>query len=197
MTVGKRLRPRAAQDVGERLKLRWQVVRADGREFTVLTLRPGMDVRFSTNRHHETWHLLSDLRGARLGERLLWGLPYQRRPGTVIVPDRPQPVPVALVPAHLTTMTVQAARDLRWALGAAPSQGPIIFRAGPEKLRRWARAVHPLGERMYHGSEQVFLDPHRREVPACRDVSSMGPDELWSLIWGRADMALARAARSG
>ncbi|WP_233508287.1 hypothetical protein [Spongiactinospora gelatinilytica] len=75
--------------------------------------------------------------------------------------------------------------------------GLIIFRAGPEKLRRWARAVHPLGERIYHGSEQVFLAPHRREVSACRDVSSMGTDELWPLIWGRADVARARAARAG
>jgi hypothetical protein len=59
----------------------------------VISLRPGTRVRFSTNRFHETWHVLSDRRGARLLARLLWGLSYQARPGTLVVVDRPFLVP--------------------------------------------------------------------------------------------------------
>jgi hypothetical protein len=56
------------------------LVRLDGREYTVITPRPGTGVSFSTNRYHGTWHVLSCLRGARLLARLLWGLAYQRVP---------------------------------------------------------------------------------------------------------------------
>jgi hypothetical protein len=105
------------------VKLHRRVVRLDGRPYTVVTLRPGTDVRFSTNHFHDTWHLLSDWRGARLLGRLLWGLAYQRVPGTLVLIDGPflnpnpfdaEPAdPIALVPAHLTALTTAAARALR------------------------------------------------------------------------------------
>ncbi|ASU83994.1 hypothetical protein CDO52_15450 [Nocardiopsis gilva YIM 90087] len=44
-------------------------------------------MRFSTNNFHDTWHILSDLRGARFIARLLWGLSYQRRPNTIVCID--------------------------------------------------------------------------------------------------------------
>ncbi|GAB3897619.1 hypothetical protein GCM10027612_54270 [Microbispora bryophytorum subsp. camponoti] len=65
---------------------------------------------------------------------MLWGLSFQRLPGTVIVIDRPhldpnpfdaEPAdPIVLVPAHLTTLTAQAIRRLRRRV-AEPSQGTV------------------------------------------------------------------------
>jgi hypothetical protein len=166
-----RPRPTAAARTGDRLKLHRRRLRLDGREHTVITLRPGTDARFSTNRHHETWHVLSDWGGARLLGRLLWGLSYQRVPGTVVLIDRaflaPEPFeavasdPIALVPAQLTPWSDRAARDLRRRLP---------WRASPDGTVRWhtpgldgavaaARAYSalPLGER-----DRPWTPPGRR-----------------------------------
>jgi hypothetical protein len=127
-------RPRTAAATGDGIKLHRRPLRADGRDYSVITLRPGTPARFSTNRFHDTWHILSDLHGARLLGRLLWGPSFQRLPGTVVVIDRPhldpnpfdaEPAdPIVLVPAHLTTLTAQAIRRLR--RGAAePSHGTV------------------------------------------------------------------------
>ncbi|GAA0397065.1 hypothetical protein GCM10009530_55810 [Microbispora corallina] len=117
-----RMRPSNARDGGDRLKLHRHDLRADGRDYTVITLRPGTRVRFSTNFHHETWHILSDLHGALLLSRLLWGLSFQRRPGTVVLIDRrficPNPFdaeqgsPIALVPADVTHLPARSGRLL-------------------------------------------------------------------------------------
>jgi hypothetical protein len=125
LEVNVRGRPRqdAATCVVDRLKLHRCRLRLQGRPYTVLTLRPGTDARFSTNFFHDTWHILSDWHGARLLGRLLWGLAYQRVPGTLVAIDRPfldpnpfdaEPAdPIALVPAHITALTGKAARELR------------------------------------------------------------------------------------
>ncbi|WP_051814227.1 hypothetical protein [Kitasatospora sp. MBT63] len=112
------------------MKLHRRVLRLDGREYTVLGLRPGTTARFATNRYHGTWHLLSDRAGAQLLARLLWGLSYERHPGTLVVIDRPflDPTPfegeasdpVVLVPRGLTPLADGAARALRRALPLAP-----------------------------------------------------------------------------
>jgi hypothetical protein len=98
-------------------------VSCDGRSYTVITLRPGAYARFSNNYFHSTWHILSDLHGARVLGRLLWGLSYQRVPGTLVLIDRaqldPSPFsaapadPIALIPSHLTGLPVRTARALR------------------------------------------------------------------------------------
>jgi hypothetical protein len=105
------------------MKLHRCRLRLHGRWYTVVTLRPGTEARFSTNFYHDTWHILSDWHGARLLGRLLWGLAYQRVAGTLVLIDQPfldpnpfdaEPAdPIALVPAHLTTLTSRAARELR------------------------------------------------------------------------------------
>lgn len=117
------------------MKLHRRAVRLDGRPYTVVTLRPGTDARFSTNYFHDTWHLLSDWRGARLLGRLLWGLAYQRVPGTLVLIDGPfldpnpfdaEPAdPIALVPAHLTALTTTAARALRHRRWSGPPDGTV------------------------------------------------------------------------
>jgi len=117
-----RQRPASARDAGDRMKLHRRRIRLDGREHTVITLRPGSRARYSTNYYHETWHVLSDQHGAAVLARLLWGLSFQRRPGTLVLIDRPalDPNPFDAAPANpivlacapLTNLTGAAARSL-------------------------------------------------------------------------------------
>ncbi|MFC0040989.1 hypothetical protein [Actinomadura rayongensis] len=134
---GGRQRPGTARAVTARLKLHRRAVRLGGRTYTVVTPRPGTSARFSTNRFHGTWHVLSDGHGARFLARLLWGLAYQARPGTLLVIDRPFLVPtpfdadpadpIAVVPSWHTPFTVRAARDLA-RLGRLPaSDGTVVW----------------------------------------------------------------------
>jgi hypothetical protein len=125
--------PGISESTGGRLRLHRYLLRLDGREYTVITPRPGRGVGFSINRYHDTWHVLSDLRGAQLLARLLWVLAYQRVPGTLVVTGPPlldpnpfdaEPAdPIALVPAVLTPLRAQAARQLRHRL-------PLVMPAG-------------------------------------------------------------------
>ncbi|MER8187864.1 hypothetical protein [Kitasatospora sp. NPDC094015] len=143
--------------------------RLDGRPYTVLGLRPGTAARFATNHYHQTWHVLSDPSGARLLARLLWGLSYQRHPGTLVVIDRPflDPTPfegepsdpVVLVPRDLTPLDEGAARALRRALplGTAPD-GTVRWRTGgldraladPEGWREQVRRAYRDGGDFRH-----------------------------------------------
>jgi hypothetical protein len=121
----KRQRPgnaaRAADDA--RLKLHLRLVPIGRTLYRVVTLRPGTEAAFSTNYFHDTWHLLSDAHGAGLLARLLWGLSYQRQPGTLVALFgehlRPTPFdadpspPILLAPAHLTPLDHQNFRVLK------------------------------------------------------------------------------------
>jgi hypothetical protein len=120
------------------MKLHRRRVRAAGREFTVLSPRPGADGRFSTNYFHGTWHILSDWHGARLLGRLLWGLAFTRTPDTVVLIEGPaldtdpfegNPAdPILLVPAYLTALTHKSAAQLRHALPHARHAGAVSWR---------------------------------------------------------------------
>jgi hypothetical protein len=67
--------------------------------------------------------------------RLLWGLSYQRVPGTLVLIDRPNidpspfsaaPAdPIALVPSHLTSLPERAARGLRTRLPLTRPEGTV------------------------------------------------------------------------
>ena len=133
-----RPRPHAATRIVDRLTLHRRLLWLDGRQYTVVTLRPGTDARYSTNFFHGTWHILSDWHGARLLGRLLWGLAYQRVPGTLVLIDRPlldpnpfdaEPAdPIALVPARLTHLPSNAARALRRQLPLrTPPDGSVCW----------------------------------------------------------------------
>lgn len=134
----KQQRPAAARSVGDGLKLHRHEVRSVGDVRTVITLRPGTHARFSTNRFHDTWHVLSDDHGARLLARLLWGLSYQARPGTIVLIDRPfltpnpfdaDPAdPIVLVPGWCSPFDDRAARRLKTRLPLANSDGTVRWR---------------------------------------------------------------------
>ncbi|GAA1226539.1 hypothetical protein GCM10009665_16340 [Kitasatospora nipponensis] len=156
---GARQRPGSAGPAGavDGLKLHRHRLRLDGRDRTVLSLRPGSTARFATNHFHGTWHLLSDPAGARLLARLLWGLSYERHPDTLIVIDRPfldptpfegEPsAPFVLAPRDLTPLGDGAARALRRALPlAGPPAGTVRWRTPGLDLAltdpaRWAEQV--------------------------------------------------------
>ncbi|MFQ6396036.1 hypothetical protein ACLMAJ_21510 [Nocardia sp. KC 131] len=186
-------RPRRGSAADEMLKLHRRTMVLDGRVYTVISLRPGSDFRFSTNHFHDTWHVLSDWRGARVLARLLWGLAYQRRSGTLIVIDPehldPNPFdaapadPIVVVPSERTVFTRAAAVALRRQLPFRQrSEGTVRWqtfglRQAVDELREW-RALGP-GERIW---------PHRDRsaVPAWVDrlgglVTIFGaPDQLRS-----------------
>jgi hypothetical protein len=108
------------------LKLHLRLIEVHGRILRVVTLRPQTEVRFSTNYYHDTWHILAGDDGARLFGALLWGLAYQRQPGTVLLIDGDHlvstpfdadpPDPILVVPDGLTSLDVDALRafKLRW-----------------------------------------------------------------------------------
>ncbi|MBA9006087.1 TfoX/Sxy family protein [Thermomonospora cellulosilytica] len=137
-TATARQRPATARAVADGLKLHRRVLRLAGREYTVIGLRPGTAVRFSTNHFHETWHILSDQRGARLLARLMWGLSYQARPRTLLLVDRPflvptpfeadPPDPFVIVPGWHTALDGRAARALA---------ARLPLRSAPDGTVRW------------------------------------------------------------
>jgi hypothetical protein len=138
-------RPATAVDAGPVLKLHRRVMRLQGRDHTVLTLRPAARARFSTNYFHDTWHILSDVHGANVLARLLRGLSYQARPDTVVLidPSRldPNPFdaepahPIALVPAGLTAYNGSVLRELRHRLDRSPTVGTVRWHTHGLDLR--------------------------------------------------------------
>jgi hypothetical protein len=77
----------------ERLKVHRRSLRLDGLEYTILSPRPSVDVRFATNRFHDTWHVVSDVAGARLLARICWAMAFQQRERTIVLIDVPLLVP--------------------------------------------------------------------------------------------------------
>lgn len=162
-------RPRNARDVGDGLKLHRRVMTLSGHEYTVVTLRPGTVARFSTNRCHDVWHILSDPHGAALLARLAWGLAYER-PDTIVLVDRPFIVPnpfdaarsasFVLVARDRTPFGVPAARDLAARL---PLDGPN------DGTVRWRTfGLDGLLDHRAHAREVTWGDEHReRPIVAC------------------------------
>lgn len=81
----KQQRPQSRRANADRMKVHLRVVETRRATFRVVTLRPGARFFFSTNYFHDTWHILSEPRGAGLLGRLMWGLSYQRQAGTVVL----------------------------------------------------------------------------------------------------------------
>src|SRR5262249_19966513 len=150
--------PSRAED--SRLKMHLRCLTMGGYPFRIVTLRPGTKIGFSTNFFHQTWHIVTDQRGARLLARLLWGLSYQRQPGTVVLVHGnhllPTPFeaersdPFLLVPASVTRLDPSALRILKSRLNHL---GP------PAQTIRW----------------QTF------GLDAALQARQAGPEECWPL----------------
>ncbi len=110
------------------LKVHLRTVAIGAVTYRVVSLRPATTARFSANFFHDTWHLLTGGAGALVLGRLLWGLAFQRQPGTLLMIDAPHLVPtpfeadradpIVVVPAGLTRFDVDHLRTLRRRLGA-------------------------------------------------------------------------------
>jgi hypothetical protein len=127
------------------LKVHLRVVTVRRQTLRVVTLRPSLPAAFSTNLFHGTWHILCGPAGARLLGHLLWGLAFQRRPGTLVLIDGPhlrptpfeadRPDPILLVPDDLTHVDDEVLRALRLRLRRA---------SGPSTTIRWHTFGMPL-----------------------------------------------------
>jgi hypothetical protein len=82
-----------AKTAPSEVKLHRREIMLDRKSYTVLSPRPTTPFRFATNLYHDTWHVLSDARGAHLLGRMFWSMAYQRRPNTIMVIDYPLLVP--------------------------------------------------------------------------------------------------------
>ncbi|REF01061.1 TfoX/Sxy family DNA transformation protein [Thermomonospora umbrina] len=185
-----RQRPATARAAADGMKLHRRTLRLAGREHTVIGLRPGTTARFGTNLFHETWHVLSDRHGAQVLARLLWGLSYQARPGTLLLIDRPFLVPtpfdadpadpIVVLPDRRTPFGRRAARDLkaRLPLRSAPD-GTVRWRtygldAALTDVRGWTDAHVP------------YWRPERGRVRRTDGLIVLQPDSttelrLWAL----------------
>jgi hypothetical protein len=157
--VGGAARPGAGRDIGDRMKLHRHLVRLDGRHYTVITPRPGTGPRFSTNRYHETWHVLSGLRGSQLLAHLLWGLAYQRVPGTLVVIGAPWPGQRQWHPPP----------DARHRISR--TRGMLTLTATAPELKSWAVAVARLGDWLQDGMDYTDLNGTDGEVQVFTDYT--------------------------
>jgi hypothetical protein len=115
-----------------------RLLTAGGTTYRIITLRPSTKVAFSTNFFHQTWHIVTDQRGAQVLARLLWGLAFERHPGTLLLVHGdhllPTPFeaersdPFLLVPAGLTGLDPSVLRTLKSRLNRL---GP------PDRTIRW------------------------------------------------------------
>lgn len=180
------------------LKVHLRVVELHGVALRVVTLRPQTAVTFSTNRFHETWHILSDPAGAAILGRLLFGLAYQRRPGTLVMIGAPHLVPtpfdgdpadpILLVPDGLTSIDADRLCALRYRLRRAP-QSPTTIRwhtfGMPRALaerdaRGYRRVRHPdelyARERMSRIAGFVcYTAPPALLIESALSIYDMGP----------------------
>jgi hypothetical protein len=150
------------------LKLHLRVLEVHGRTLRVVTLRPQLAARFSTNYFHDTWHILAGNDGAALLGRLLWGLAFQRHAGTLILIDAPHlvptpfeadpPAPILLIPDGLTSVDDDVLRALKLRLRRAPGAPTTIgwhtFGMAEarvrEDTRHWRWRIHERNDPKWH-----------------------------------------------
>ena len=61
------------------MKLHLRKYSLGGRLYNIIMLRPGLKVCWSSNYFHETWHILGNMKSAKLFAHLMWGLSYQKK----------------------------------------------------------------------------------------------------------------------
>ncbi|MEO8699920.1 MAG: hypothetical protein ABI867_07740 [Kofleriaceae bacterium] len=150
------------------LKAHLRVLAIHGVTLRVVTLRPQTHARLSTNYFHDTWHILGGPAGAIVLGRLVWGLAFQRQPGTLVLIEPPHvvptpfeadpPDPILLVPDAITHVDDDLLRALRLRLRRSPPQPTTIrwhtfgmiaaLAAAPPHRRRWRREPGATRERI-------------------------------------------------
>ena len=72
---------------GDRMKVHLRHFTIHAKQYSIITLRPGLKVQWSSNYFHETWHILGTMRSAKILARLMWGLSYQKIANTYVLID--------------------------------------------------------------------------------------------------------------
>jgi hypothetical protein len=176
--------------VTDAMKVHLRVVTVAGATYRVVSLRPTTRVQLSDNHYHDTWHVLTGVLGAQVLARLLWGLSYQRQPGTLVLIDAPHLVstpfdgdpalPIAFVPLGLTSIDAERMRPL---LGAVRAMAPT-------RTLRWQtfgmdRALAADPEVRYARQGWAETEEKKRRERASRMggaiVMSLPPERLRSL----------------
>lgn len=137
------------------LKLHLRVLEMHRKTLRLVSPRPQLGVRFSTNYFHDTWHILAGPDGGAVLARLFWGLAFQRQPGTLLLIDRahlaPTPFeadaadPILVIPDELTHLDVDDLRALVQRLRRAPPAPTTIrwnthsFAAAEPRPGSWAQ----------------------------------------------------------
>ncbi|SBT40124.1 hypothetical protein [Micromonospora auratinigra] len=150
-----------------RLRLHRREWRHAGRDYQVISLRPGDPARYAVRRERHFTVVSSDLTGARLLGRLLWGLAYQPRPDTLLVleparmvPDHedgtPSP-PVVFTVAPRTVLSPAVARGLR---------SGALWRIRPAGTVTWNTAGYPAALAARFGG--VGAEPYQPDPPGAQ-----------------------------
>ncbi|MBB4931742.1 hypothetical protein F4561_002562 [Lipingzhangella halophila] len=181
-------RPANRRDTGDRLKLHRHYLRLAGRDYTVVTPRPGTEVLFAFAHQGRTWRIFSDLRGARFLGRLLWGLSYQRQPNTIVLIGAPflevapfeaaPSLPMVFAPAPAAPFGTDAARALKHKMPTGPGHGTVRWHTPGLDHRtdqEWERAE----EARLHRAELRYSFAMRAGLV----VFSVAPPLL--RLWGR------------
>lgn len=146
--------PPAADWRATRMKVHLRRVPIRGTTYHVITLRPGTEVKFSTNFYHGTWHVVSDVFGSWMLARLMWGLAFQTHPNTLVLiaPPHLQPSPfdgarsrpAVLAARETCPLRDDDMRELKARLGRLPNTQTIQwdFRglAGHTSTPEWERS---------------------------------------------------------
>jgi hypothetical protein len=171
-------------------KVHLRVVSVAGATYRVVSLRPTIHARFSSNHFHDTWHVLAGAEGAAVLARLLWGLSYQRQPGTLVLIDEPHLVatpfeadpalPIVFVPLGITSVDADRVRAMLRAVRAL----------APTRTLRWQtfgldRALAGDPEVRYERQSWAETRAQERRERASRMggaiVMSLPPERLRSL----------------
>ena len=131
-------RPQKQCYIGDRMKLHLRVRRVAGETLRLITLRPDLKVKLSVNRFHDTWHILGDGRSATLLAHLLWGLSYQRHPGTLILIQAPQLQPNPFDAAPSPPLLLQPAQLTHLPRDRLAALAQLLPKLGPsDQTIRW------------------------------------------------------------
>jgi hypothetical protein len=121
----KHLQPHNRVDFGDAMKLHLRVLKIEGKDIHIVTLRPETKAVFWVEYRHPIWRMYIEQDEGNLLARLLWGLSYQKHPNTMILLDRLHiqdmspdvpPVtspPLLILPTNLTSVNNSILSELK------------------------------------------------------------------------------------
>ncbi len=177
------------------IKLHLRQVQIGEHEYRVISPRPGMAVRWATNYHHDTWHIICDTPGWKLLTRLFWGLGYEKHPNTLIWigADSLQPVPfdqepsrpIFIVPTTITHINRGDLQRLAHRLSQSPRSSSTI------RWRTWGLS----GERMHTSNfvpRHIHTDLEAGAITIRADANALCTVAEWLCLQDELGLARSR-----